>query len=117
MRIAASLRLLALVLIALAFASGTGLRAAPTVAEARLEAYQLQGGLLADLCNEKSPAHPHAADCALCHLLAAGDLPPRQTSLIRIERALVASVILPRIQRAEAHRHDPAIPTRGPPHA
>ncbi|WP_136686037.1 hypothetical protein [Falsirhodobacter xinxiangensis] len=120
MRDLAPLRLLGLVfvtLLAVAFATGTAVRAAPSVSEVQLEAYQLQGGLLADLCNEKSPDHAHMAGCSLCHLVAGCDLPDATLSLVEIDRKLIAAVILPQIERAAAHPRDPATPTRGPPEA
>lgn len=120
MRDLAPLRLLGLVfvtLLAVAFATGTAVRAAPTLTEVRLEAYQLQGGLVADLCNEKSPDHAHLASCSLCHLVAGSDLPDIGLPLIEIERKLVATLILPQVQRAATQPRDPATPTRGPPQA
>lgn len=114
----APFRLLGLVFVTLltvAFATGTAVRAAPSVSEVQLEAYQLSGGLLADLCKDKDSDHAHMASCSLCHLVAGSDLPDVSLLLIQIERALVATVILPQIRRAEARPYDPATPTRGPP--
>lgn len=109
--------LLLLILLALAFASGAAGRAVPTVAEARLQAFELSGGVLADLCHAGQPERPHVASCSLCHLVAAGDLPDTPLKLVEIERRLLAAVILPQIRRGEARPRDPATPTRGPPQA
>lgn len=109
------LGLIMVTLLAVAFSTGTAMRIAPTASEARLEAYQLAGGLLADLCNEKSPDHAHMTQCALCNLVAGSDLPDTRLSLVAIERLVVGTVILPQIQRAAASPRDPATPTRGPP--
>lgn len=118
MRDTALLRLLGLVFVtvlAVAFATGTAVRAAPTVSEVRLEVYQLQGGVLTDLCNDMSPDHAHMASCSLCHLVAGSDLPDIGLSLAEIEGAFVATIILPQIRRAAWHPRNPATPTRGPP--
>jgi|GEM_PF-4396385 len=53
----ASFRLPGLIFVTLltvAFATGAAVRAAPSVSEVQLALYQLQGGLLADLCDEPS---------------------------------------------------------------
>lgn len=114
----APLRLLGLVFVTLllvAFSTSTAVRAAPSVSELRLEAYQLQGGLLSDLCNDTSSDHAHKPSCSLCHLITGSDLPDNGLSLVEIERKLVAAIILPQTRRAEAHPRDPAVPPRGPP--
>ena len=118
MRAMVPLRLLGLVLVALmtvAFASGTAARAAPTANDMRLNAYQLAGGLLSDLCHDHAPDHAHMESCALCHLVSGADLPPHRPPTAALERRLVATVILPQIRRAEARPRDPTTPTRGPP--
>lgn len=118
MRDLASLRHFGIVFVTLltvAFATGTAARSAPTVSETRLEAYQLQGGLLSDLCNEMSSDHAHIVSCSLCHLVAGSDLPQTAHVLVEIERKLFSSVILPQIQRAALQLRDPATPPRGPP--
>lgn len=104
-------------LLAVALATGTAARVSPTVSEVRLEAYQLQGGLLSDLCNETSSDHAHMVSCSLCHLVAGSDLPQTDLVLVEIERKLFSSVILPQIQRAAMQLRDPATPPRGPPQA
>ncbi|MCJ8140018.1 hypothetical protein [Falsirhodobacter halotolerans] len=119
MRAFAAFRILGLVavtLLTVAFATGTVGRAAPSVTDMYLSAYQLQGGLLSDLCHD-TPDHAHEAGCSLCHLVAASNLPDVNLPLIRAERARVAAIILPQIRRAAARPHDPATPTRGPPQA
>ncbi|WP_435168831.1 hypothetical protein [Falsirhodobacter sp. 1013] len=118
MRVLAPLRAVGLVLLALtavAFATGTALRAAPSLSELRLDAYQLAGGALVDLCNDQGPDHAHMASCALCHLVAGSDLPDTDLALIEIERRYVTAQLLPQVRRAEARARDPAIPPRGPP--
>ena len=118
MRLLAPLRALGLVLLALtavAFATGTAVRAAPSLSELRLDAYQLAGGALADLCNDQGPDHAHMASCALCHLVAGSDLPPGGLALTEIERSYVTAHLLPQVRRAAARARDPAIPPRGPP--
>lgn len=114
----APFRLLGLIfvtLLAVAFITGTAARAAPSVSEVRLEFYQLQGGVLADLCDETSADPGHLAHCSLCHLVAGSTIPDTGLPLVEIERKLVDAVILPQIRRAEARLRDPAIPPRGPP--
>lgn len=106
-----------LTLLAVAFATGTALHAAPNLNEARLEAYQLAGGSLDDLCGEDGADHAHIASCSLCHLVSSSDLPQTVHSLTLIERRLVATVILPQLRRAAARPRDPATPPRGPPQA
>ncbi|QUS37284.1 hypothetical protein [Falsirhodobacter algicola] len=107
--------LVLLMLLSVAFAAGTALRAAPSASEVRLEAWLLEGNTRADLCNHDGPDHVHTATCSLCHLLASGDLPARIPALIPTERHIAATVILPRTQRAFGRARDPAVPPRGPP--
>ncbi|MDB6452914.1 hypothetical protein [Falsirhodobacter sp. 20TX0035] len=118
MRLFAPLRALGLILLAMtavAFATGTIARAAPTVTELRLEAYQLAGGALADLCNDHAPDHAHAASCSLCHLAAGSTLPDTDLPLTLIERTYVTLHLLPQLRRAATRVRDPATPPRGPP--
>lgn len=114
------LRILGLVmmtLLAVAFATGTAVRAAPSVTEIRLEAFQLAGGVVEELCNVKGPDHAHIASCALCDLIAASHMPDACIPMMALERQVVATVILPQVERAAARARDPAIPPRGPPAA
>lgn len=118
MRDRLSLRTLGLALmtlLALAFASGSYARAAPTLADVKLDAYILSGGSALDLCRQADGDHAHLAECALCHLVAASNLPEAGLSLIRIDARMMATVILPQIRRAAARPRDPATPPRGPP--
>lgn len=120
MRSLAPFRFLGLIFVTLltvAFAAGTAARAAPSVSEVRLELYQLQGGLLADLCDETLSDPAHLAHCSLCHLVAGSTVPDTSLPLVEIERKLVDAVILPQVRRAKARLRDPAIPPRGPPQA
>lgn len=107
--------LVMMALLALAFATATVARAAPTATEVRLEAFQLAGGVADDLCNTKDSDHPHLYSCSLCHLISSGDLPEAMLSLTGIEQLVVATVILPQLRRAAARPRDPATPPRGPP--
>ncbi|WP_128255354.1 hypothetical protein [Falsirhodobacter deserti] len=104
-----------LILLALAFATGTSLHAAPSMTEARLEAYMLAGGLADDLCSTQDQDHLHLPSCSLCQLVTATDLPGTGLALPELERRLAAAVILPQVQRAASRARDPAIPPRGPP--
>lgn len=118
MRDVAPLRLLGLVLVtllAIAFATGTAVRAAPTASEVRLEAFQLLGGLPDDLCNDSAPDHAHTASCALCHLVAGAALPDPGAFPAGVTLARAFSVTLPQIRRAPTGPRNPATPTRGPP--
>lgn len=104
-------------LLAVAFATETAARTAPSVSDRGLEVYQLLGGLVSDLCNTTGTDAAHTPDCSLCHLLTGGDWPGHHPSFVRSERARVLRLVLPQIRRARAHPRDPAIPPRGPPHA
>lgn len=113
-----SLRVLGLAfltLLTLAFASGSFARAAPQASERTLEVLQLMGMDVGDLCDEDSPQHVHLAECSLCHLVAGADLPDAALTLIEVDRRIVATIVLPRMDRAAAHPRDPATPPRGPP--
>lgn len=105
-----------LALLAIAFATGSFARPAPSADEARLQAFMLWSGTPGDLCGDGEAEHPHLALCSLCHLVTMTNLPASHPPLVDIEQRLVASVILPRILRAAAHPRDPATPPRGPPH-
>lgn len=109
------LGLIVVTLLTVAFATGTALRASPSVVQVRLEAYQLSGGLLSDLCDDHAQGHAQMANCWLCHLIAGCDLPANRLTRIDIERQLIATVVLPQLLRVRHLPHDPAAPTRGPP--
>lgn len=109
------LRLVMALLLALAFAGAGFARAAPSIAEARLDALMLAGFDKADLCRDAAEGHAHLAECSLCNLVSNSTFPDGTLSLLDMERRLVASILLPQIRRAALHRHDPAIPPRGPP--
>lgn len=104
--------LMLLALLALAFA--TGARAAPDLAELRMEAYLLSGGSAADLCAQDGMDPAHMASCSLCHLIASGPLPDGGPSLVAVELH-VAAVLLPQLRRAAMRLRDPATPPTGPP--
>lgn len=104
--------LVGVLLLTFAFAIGGAVRPSASVAEARLDALALAGFSLDDLCNDQTS---HDARCSLCNLLSGGDLPSLTGILISLDRQLVASVILPDMQRAALRPRDPAVPLRGPP--
>ncbi|MEI4487745.1 hypothetical protein V8J36_16255 [Frigidibacter sp. MR17.14] len=113
-----NLRALGLVLVALltlAFGAAGHAHHVPEAADLRLQAYVLAGGSVADLCDDSATTHAKAAGCPVCHLIGAAVVPQPLGTPQDIELRHVATLVAPRVARAEGRARDPAIPPRGPP--
>ena len=101
--------------LSVAFATGTHSRPVLSAMDARLEAYLMTGGSMADLCLDGQDSHQKSSHCSLCYLVASSTLPRLDRLEIRLEQRIAATIILPQIRRAAANPRDPTTPKRGPP--
>lgn len=103
-----------LVLLFLAFATGTMAARTPDSEDFQLEALFLAGASPNDLClSDDGSTHDHPISCSFC--IAFGPATRATPDLTEIDAFYVGQVVRPQITWASRHRLDLAVPPRGPP--
>ncbi len=86
----------------------------PTATDAAIEAFQLAGGDLSDLCGDETQGSAHR-DCPACHITSASLLPDPAETVRDAELRLLVEVIAPRQSRIVHAVRDPVRGMGAPP--